>query len=202
MVLSASASGRPRVRALNTDFITKCLFVADAPVEADIAIVLGNTIWTLPAAKAVELYRSGRVTRLLFTGGPNRKLDDREANKMARFALDAGVPAAAILVEPEATNTEHNFVFARQVIETEFGGAVPASVLVVAIHFHIRRAILAARRHLPPDTKIGWVTYPSIHYEATDWSASDKGRSDVMSEIDKIGRYYAMALDDLAERGP
>lgn len=187
--------------ALNTDFITRCMFIGDAPTRANVAIVLGNTIWKQPANRAIQLYRSGQAERLLFTGGINRKLDEREAHMMARYAREAGVPDDAILIEPEATNTEHNFVYARQVMETQLPGGVPTSVLVVAIHFHVRRAVLAARRHLPPSVAIGWVSYPSIHYGSSEWSQSEKGRADVQSEIEKISRYYGVSLGDLAEQG-
>ena len=63
------------------------------------------------------------------------------------------------------------------------GVAELRSILLVTIHYHIRRAIIAARRHFPCSIEIGWVCYPSMHYSSSDWRHSRLGRENVASEL-------------------
>lgn len=177
------------------------MFVDDAPLEADVAIVLGNTIWPLPAAHAVELYRRGHASRLLFTGGPNAKLGAREADLMSAHAREAGIPNDAILVEPRAADTRENFAFAAEMLRQDIQAGVVQSVLIVAVHFHVRRAVLVARRHFPASA-LGWSSYQSPHYPSANRWASAHGQSDVYSELAKIEKYHALSLSDLIGQRP
>lgn len=125
------------------------IFAPDNPLDADVAIVLGMSDWRRPVMRAVELYQDGRVRRLLFTGGYNSKIEATEATEMAAVALASGVPEADILVEPRATHTDQNMTFSKELLESSIGLAELRSILLVTIHYHIRRAIIAARRQFP-----------------------------------------------------
>lgn len=185
---------------MNVDKITAALFLNDRVLDSDVGIVLGVTAWQRASARAVELYRSGRVRQLAFTGGPNSVLGESEAGLMADFAIDAGVPRPAVLVEPRARNTAENFAFSRALVEAN--GKKLDSIMLVAIGYHLRRALIAAREHLPETIEIGWVTYPSLKYSAQNWHQSEAGRRDVASELDKIQTYYGLSLDDLVNHQP
>lgn len=177
-------------------------FLRDAPIDADVAIVLGMNQWWRPARLAVDLYRAGRVGRLLFTGGQNRGIDACEAAEMAAFARREQVPDPTILVELCATHTDDNLRLSRQLLDDQIKAGDIGSVMLVTIHFHLRRTILAARRHLPAGVKLGWASYPSLHYSALDWHRTERGRADVASEIGKIAAYYDLSFQELMEREP
>jgi uncharacterized SAM-binding protein YcdF (DUF218 family) len=165
------------------------VFVADRIFAADVAVVCGITTWNRPVEQAIELYRSGAAKRLLFTGGYNRKIDAIEAVSMADAAAHAGIPASAILIEDQATNTSENLAFSRRLLETAGGLNTVASVLLVAIEYHMRRVLMTAERMLPARIALGTAAYPSVFYTSADWHGSERGRRDVASEIEKIRLY-------------
>jgi len=164
-------------------------FIPDDIFPADIAIVFGITAWQRASARAVEIYRDGSARKLLFTGGFNRAIGAIEAAEMARGAEAAGVPADDIIVEPEATHTAANVVKARACIERAIGLANIDSVLLVAIHFHMRRVKAIVERTFPARIRVGSASYPSLYYSSRDWFQSERGRRDVASETRKLDDY-------------
>ena len=165
------------------------VFVSDRVFPSEVAIVFGMTTWRRPVARAVELYRAGLAKRLLFTGGFNERIGATEASEMAHEAVLSGVPAADILIEDRAANTSENLAMARDCIEGSLGLQSITAVLLVAIHYHMRRVLMTAERTLPPGIALGTAAYPSIHYTDQDWHLSARGRRDVASEIEKIRLY-------------
>lgn len=180
--------------------ISRCFFPPDHRTPADVAIVFGMNMPRRPVDRAVELFRAGTVRRLLFTGGYNERLGAVEAHEMARLAQQAGVPAAAILIEDRALNTEQNIDYSWQLLQQQFGSNGIRSIMLLTIHYHIRRACLAARACLPAELAIRWTCYTSLHYTAHNWFDVERGRRDVMAEIEKIERYYGVKLAPLLER--
>ena len=57
---------------------------------------------------AARLWRQGQVDRLVLAGGSGAAIS--EAELMARFAADLGVPRAAMLLEADSRNTRENAV--------------------------------------------------------------------------------------------
>ncbi|HEY0022900.1 MAG TPA: YdcF family protein [Longimicrobium sp.] len=119
------------------------------PAAADVAIVLGAAVRdTAPspvfAARidhAIALYRRGRVTRIVFTGGVGGGNRHAEAEVARRRAIAAGVPAAAIAVETRSTITYENLVEAKALLSSD----PDLRVLVVSDPLHMRRSIAMAR---------------------------------------------------------
>jgi len=179
--------------------VSKYIFVPDNFLDADVAVVLGMSDWRRPVMRAVELHREGRAKRLLFTGGYNSKIKATEAIEMAALARASGVPGANILVEPGAAHTDQNMSFSRELLDANIDLAELRSILLVTIHYHVRRAIIAARRHFPRSIEIGWVSYPSRHYSSSDWRSSHHGRENVASEVSKIEKYYAVSIHESEE---
>ena len=188
--------------SIDTDLIGRCLFLEDNMIEADVAIVFGMNEWQRPVERAIDLYQSSKARFLLFTGGFNHNFGACEAVAMSDFARKAGLPDRAILVESRAAHTEENILFSKKILDSHPDLCNIRSVTLVTIHYHLRRAIMAARRHFPASVELGWTTYPSRHYSASDWYKSARGRSNAHSEIEKIDRYYAVSLTDLAGRSP
>jgi uncharacterized SAM-binding protein YcdF (DUF218 family) len=116
---------------------------------ADVAIVLGAAVWdTAPspvfAARidhGVSLYRSGRVRRIVFTGGVGAGNRHAEAEVARRYAIRAGVPEDRIAVETRSTITYENL---REAMALLASGASPR-VLIVSDPLHMRRAVTMAR---------------------------------------------------------
>jgi uncharacterized SAM-binding protein YcdF (DUF218 family) len=61
-----------------------------------------------------------------------------EAETFAAVALEKGVPAEAILLEPESTNTGENVIFSRRLLEQR--GNDPKSLILVQKPYMERRA--------------------------------------------------------------
>jgi uncharacterized SAM-binding protein YcdF (DUF218 family) len=179
------------------DAITRFLYVADAPRAVDLCLVLGAP--TVSSMRpAVDLWRAGLVPRLLISGrGPRTGPyagGPPEWEVFRAFALAEGVPEDAILLECEATNTRENFVLSAAVVEAALGWARVRSAAIVGKPFHMRRALMTARRHWPADLEL--VMLPSRDpqdFPAESWWRSEAGRAFVLAELKAIGTY---ALQD------
>lgn len=110
---------------------------------------------------------------------------------MADAARRAGLPDEAIMIEPLAGNTDQNAEFSARLLAQEAAEEDRLRLLIVTVHFHLRRALLAVRRWHGPDVTLGWSSYASRHYSAENWQASVRGRRDVATETAKIRLYYA-----------
>ncbi|MEU0528068.1 YdcF family protein [Streptomyces niveus] len=99
----------------------------------------------------VDLYRRGMFPLILFTGATSRttrvRMPRGEAEHYRERAMDLGVSASDILIEPNARNTSENINFSRQLL-TERGIDV-SSVLLVSKPYEERRAYATARKLWP-----------------------------------------------------
>ncbi|MEU9852796.1 YdcF family protein [Streptomyces sp. NPDC047974] len=98
-----------------------------------------------------DLYHRGMFPLIVFTGATSRTTADRmprgEAEHYRDRALELGVPASAILVEPNARNTGENIRFSRGLLAD--AGIEVHSVLLVSKPYEERRAYATARRLWP-----------------------------------------------------
>ncbi|MER6428437.1 YdcF family protein [Streptomyces sp900105245] len=103
------------------------------------------------ADTTVDLYRRGMMPVIVFTGATSRTTQDRmprgEAEHYRDRALELGVPADAILVEPHAGNTGQNIKLSRALLEDR--GIEVSSVLLVSKPYEERRAYATARKLWP-----------------------------------------------------
>ena len=121
---------------------------ADTVRPADAAVVLStrayekgrlNPCLVARVEAAVELYRAGKVNKLVMTGGISRDLQSSAGN-MQMIAEKMGVPKGDIIQEREAGNTFENIVFSRKFIENS------PRVVIVSAGFHLARARMMADR--------------------------------------------------------
>lgn len=173
----------------HSQFVDDYMFIEDCEVAADFTIVLGITLWHRPLMRALELYERGLSGTLILSGGHNAKLSASEASQMYNHAVSMGVDRAKMLCEVNSTNTRENFENSFRLISKATAGKRLA-INVVAINYHMRRALLTAQNVLPKNTRIGAASYPSIYFSRNDWSQSERGIRDVMCELEKIGRYF------------
>ncbi|MGW7422354.1 YdcF family protein [Streptomyces sp. NPDC054813] len=103
------------------------------------------------ADTTVDLYQRGMMPLIVFTGATSRTTQGRmprgEAEHYRDRALELGVPANAILVEPTARNTGQNISLSRALLEER--GIGVDSVLLVSKPYEERRAYATARKLWP-----------------------------------------------------
>jgi uncharacterized SAM-binding protein YcdF (DUF218 family) len=133
--------------------ITLAVQIVDAgrahPTEpADVAIVLGaaaygkrpSPVFEERIKHGIALYKSGRVKKLLFTGGSAPGAEMPESLVGSRYAVRRGVPAEAILAETLSRTTRQNLVYARQVMRAN----ALNKALIVSDPLHLKRALRMA----------------------------------------------------------
>ncbi|RIE04900.1 YdcF family protein [Cohnella faecalis] len=115
------------------------------PVQADVGIVLGATLWNdkpSPGLQerldhALTLYRQGAFKQFIVTGG----LDDNgatltEAAGMRNYLVLQGVPEADIALDTESRSTYENLLFAKAIMDKRQW----KSAVIVTHRYHGSRA--------------------------------------------------------------
>ena len=126
--------------------------------QADAAVVLGAAVWSQNVSPvfrerinhAVDLYRKGKVRKLIFTGGQGNSNEPTEAAAASSYAQANGIPIQDILVEQKSHTTFENIVNAKQLADANS----LKTVLVVSDPMHMKRAMTMAR-------DVGLIAYPS-----------------------------------------
>jgi len=129
-----------------------------ADVKGDAAIVLGAAVWGKEPSPvfrerinhSIDLYRNGKVRKIILTGGQGNKDELTEAAEARQFAVRNGVPERDILVEERSHTTYENLVNAKQVADAN--GL--KKVLIVSDPLHMKRAVAMA-------SDVGLEAYPS-----------------------------------------
>ena len=119
-----------------------------AGAQADAAVVLGAAAWgNKPSPvyrerinEAIALYKAGRVRYLVFTGGTPEPGYPAEGEVGRKFAIEHGVPSAAVLYERTSRTTWQNLTNARELL-APLG---IRTVLLVSDPLHMRRAMAMA----------------------------------------------------------
>lgn len=116
----------------------------------EVAIGLGSHDLGV-AEYAAELYRAELFPVVVFTGATSpttlARFPRGEAVHYQEHALELGVPADAILVEPRATNTGTNMTLSREVLAG--AGLHPTSALLICKPYMQRRAFATAGKVWP-----------------------------------------------------
>lgn len=129
-----------------------------SPVATDVAIVLGAAVWNGKPSPifqeriqhGIDLYQSGRVGYLIFTGGIGKGDSIAEAEVARLYAIGKGLPAEKLLTETVSHITYGNLYEACQIMKAfKFRNA-----LLVSDPLHMKRAIKIAE-------DIGIKAYPS-----------------------------------------
>jgi uncharacterized SAM-binding protein YcdF (DUF218 family) len=135
------------------------------PAETDCILVLGSVDLRV-ADRGAELYLEGLAPIVIFSGGLGnitRKMwSESEADLMARIALDRGVPAEAIFIENQSTNTGENILFTQRLLADK--GLNPQSFLLVQKPYMERRSYATFKKHWPEKDLL--VTSPQISFDS------------------------------------
>ncbi|MBD6615205.1 YdcF family protein [Komarekiella sp. 'clone 1'] len=134
------------------------LYSSNINNKAEAAIVLGAAVWgeePSPVFRerinhAINLYKNGDVSTIIFTGGVGDRNEPAEAIVGKNYAIAQRVKAANILIETQSRTTSQNLKNALKVGSdnqlTKF--------LIVSDPLHMKRAVLMAR-------DLGMDAYPS-----------------------------------------
>jgi uncharacterized SAM-binding protein YcdF (DUF218 family) len=116
---------------------------------ADAAIVLGAAVWNGAPSPvfeerikhAVDLYRSGQVKAMIFTGGVGSNDQLAEAVIAKNYAISTGVADEDILFEDTSRTTLENLRGANVIVKKNNF----QRVLIVSDPLHMRRSVMMAR---------------------------------------------------------
>jgi len=119
---------------------------AESAPHSQAAIIFGAAVYSGTPSPiledrlqaAVDLYKAGRVDKLLISGDHGQH-DYDEVNPMRRFVLNAGVPAEDVFMDHAGFRTYDTIARAKKVFRVE-------SAILVTQRFHLPRALFIARR--------------------------------------------------------
>lgn len=143
------------------------------------------------AERGAELYLEGLAPLIVFSGGlgnlTSGMWDEPEAVKFSRVAVDKGVPASAILLEPRSTNTGENVRFTRDLLRSR--GIDPSSFILVQKPYMERRTYATFHKVWPG--KQARVTSPQISFEdyATDTISMESVIHIMVGDLQRIRLY-------------
>jgi uncharacterized SAM-binding protein YcdF (DUF218 family) len=175
--------------------VTDYLFLEDPPEPAEVMLIFGGTD-RRRAARAADLYRQGLVRRIVLSGGPPKRPTGfaTEAEAMGALLEQAGVPAAALVLERRATNTLENVRFSLPWL------AGAAAVILMTKPVHMRRVAMTARRRLAAARLL---CVPAAMRDCTraNWTTRADWRATAAAELAAIARYFAQGdIAPLPER--
>lgn len=145
----------------NGFIFNECLLLWEKPATLireldnayEVAVVLGGTtdanrqpsdrLFFLKGADrvthALNLYHSGKVKKILFTGGNARLFEDpdRDNSPIFDFYMMCGVAPEDIIIESSSVNTRENAFFVKDLVENNDGNG---KVILITSAYHMRRA--------------------------------------------------------------
>ena len=168
-------------------FIGHALAVSD-PLERSDVIVAVSGDEGLRMETAVELWRLGYAPYLLFSGASLDPTSVSSAEIMKRQAMELGVPASAILVEPNSATTEENARFVAQVMQQR---GFRTAILVTSPYHQRRASILFARSFGPAG--LAFRNHPADDptWDEDRWWMYPRSRTLTVIELAKLGAVIA-----------
>jgi uncharacterized SAM-binding protein YcdF (DUF218 family) len=90
--------------------------------------------------QAVELYKTGRIRKLFFTGGSGSLIykNNKESHMVKKFLISIGIPEADIIIEDQSDNTYQNALYSKEILQKNFPNG---KFLLITSAFHMRRSV-------------------------------------------------------------
>ena len=129
--------------------------------NAPVMIVLGAKLWAdgpSPALrrrldKAYDYWQDHPEVDIILSGGQGADEPEPEAQAMADYLADRGVPAEQLHLEQASTNTAENLRYSMEVMAELGYNPADTPVIVVSNRFHLARVRLLCHRYgLEADT--------------------------------------------------
>jgi uncharacterized SAM-binding protein YcdF (DUF218 family) len=158
-------------------------------VRSDLALIFGTRHGVEEFCSGIfSLWQAKMFSKAIVSGGQTASLESVEAQVIADRLIDLGVPTAALLIEPNATNTGENVRFARALAEAELPLDQRRSLIAVGKVCSARRYLMTLRRHWPePSLSAHWINYFSV--DKARWHEDQEFRARVLGEYRKIPSY-------------
>ena len=103
--------------------------------------------------KAIDVFHKGKdKAYLIASGGKGGNETISEAEAIARYLKEKGIPEEKILLESRSVSTEENLAFSKQIIEARGGSR---RIALVSSNYHIFRCVRLARNMKIPCVGIG-----------------------------------------------
>lgn len=96
------------------------------------------------ALHAVSLYKQGKISRVICSGGIGH-FPPSEAAVMHEICATEGLPAEAIVIEDQARSTLENLTHTKRLLKSLLAGTDDQNLLIITDHYHKWRALLTAR---------------------------------------------------------
>lgn len=166
------------------------LVVADADAPADAAVVLaGNP--ALRGSRAADLYRSGRVHRIVLTTPEDvspllRGIAPPEVEVTHRLLMRLGVPDSAIVVLRDTVHSTREEAAAVDRHLVRLG----TRIIVVTSDVHTRRTRCTFRRRLGGRAEVQVVPAFDARYDLRRWWRSEAGLLAVFLELAKTAYHF------------
>jgi uncharacterized SAM-binding protein YcdF (DUF218 family) len=107
-------------------------------------VIIGGGCTDLGVARhCADLYHQGLAPLIVFTGYKQLAMQVTEAALFTEEAVKHGVPSAAILQEPNASNTGQNITLSQALLQSQ--GILPARVILVHKPYMARRFLATAQ---------------------------------------------------------
>lgn len=125
--------------------------IYDSGESCNYALVFGHVMLINErTTKAVEMYKEGRVKKLVFMGGgygDSNASDDHtpESHKMRDLAITMGVNPNDIIIEDSSTNTKENILYAIKLLNLTEND----TVMLITSEFHLKRCDALIKNIIP-----------------------------------------------------
>ena len=194
------------IKDLTVEERTKIVFDtidSDSTAKTVIGIVLGCSYVPHMDERiigAYELYKSGKVEKLILSGTVIKDLLSEkritEAEYMAERLIQLGVREDDLILENNARSTIENFLFAQIEIDRHYGSGTTFDVYIVTCPLHARRSKLIADVYMPKNIKKYLYPCRSERHARDNWMNTSES---ILLVNEEIRMMRNMALTGLSE---
>jgi len=170
--------------------------IEDNGFSSKYGLVFGNSMLIQERVnRAVEVYREGRVQKLIFMGGVNGVSNQdgtivSEAERMKEFALHLGIKSEDILLDCDSNNTFENIENALSVLDEELPAL--SSISIITSEFHLKRCYTILKKRYP-NLEVHMIAAKDGFTDSDNWFLSDdswnSGRSLATYEAHLLVKY-------------
>lgn len=170
--------------------------IKDDGMSSKYGLVFGNTMLIKErVSKAVELYNSKRIEKVIFMGGLNgvsnqNSLPIAEADKMKELAIEMGIDEHDIIIDNTSNNTFENINNAILLLGDEINKI--KNIIIITSEFHLKRCQAILKKKYP-HLKTTLVPAKDGFSDSDNWFLSDNswnsGRSLATFEAHLLIKY-------------
>lgn len=176
---------------LQPDDIHACDDLPDLSVECssvDAIVVVSGGDTEARTLEAVNLYKKGWATKLIFSGAAEDKSGPSNAAAMKSIAINTGVSESAILLDEYSINTKENAENVSAILtENNF-----STIILVTSGYHQKRASLEFNKN----SNVTIFNHPASNDSDWNnfWFVTPMGWTLAISELIKIGIFYVTGI--------